>query len=91
MFVSSFVRGHNIWSFTDMGKKRFWEHPDISKFLDHIPPSKIGIYQAGHRKIFPYLISRPDCHFIPMERNIEDQHLLEINYSSNLNDDLGIF
>ena len=83
MFISSFVHGHNIWSFTDMGKQRFWEHSDISEFLDHIPSSKIGIFQAGHRKIFPYPISRPDCHFIPMERRIDDEHSMLINYPEN--------
>jgi hypothetical protein len=88
MFVSSFVRGHNVWSFTQMGKQRFWEHPDISKFLDHIPPSTIGIFQAGHRAVYPYLISRPDCHFIPMERRIDNDHALQITYPSQLDEEL---
>jgi hypothetical protein len=88
MFVSSFVDGHNVWSLTQMGKQRFWEHSDISEFLDHIPPSKIGIFQAGHREVFPYLISRPDCHFIPMERRIDDEHSsMTINYPARLNDE----
>ena len=88
MFVSSFVRGHNIWSFTQMGKQRFWENPDISKFLDHIPPSTVGIFQAGHREVYPYLISRPDCHFIPMERRIDNDHILQITYPSQLEEEL---
>ena len=88
MFVTSFVRGHNIWSFTQMGKQRFWEHPDVSKFLNHIPPSTIGIFQAGHREVYPYLISRPDCHFIPMERRIDNDHALQITYPSQLDEEL---
>jgi hypothetical protein len=88
MFVSSFVRGHNIWSFTQMGKQRFWEHPDVSKLLDQIPPSTIGIIQAGHRPVFPYLIDRPDCHFIPMERRIDDDHSMQISYPSQLDDNI---
>ena len=88
MFVSSFVNGHNIWSFTQMGKQRFWEHPDVSKFLNHIPPSTIGIFQAGHREVYPYLISRPDCYFIPMERRIDNEHALQITYPSQLDEEL---
>ena len=88
MFVSSFVRGHNIWSFTQMGKQRFWEHPDVSKFLDDIPPSTIGMFQAGHRIVFPYLIRRPDCHFIPMERRIDNDHELQITYPLKLEAEL---
>jgi hypothetical protein len=88
MFVSSFVNGHNVWSFTQMGKERFWEHPDVSKFLNHIPPSRIGIFQAGHREVYPYLISRPDCHFIPMERIIDNEHALKITYPSQLDEEL---
>jgi hypothetical protein len=89
MFVDSIVRGHNVWSLTHLGKERFWEHSDISKLLDNIPSSKIGVFQAGHRQVFPYLISRPDCHFIPMERRINDEHSsMHIKYPSRLNGEI---
>ena len=89
MLVSSFVKGHNVWSLTDMGKKRFWEQSGISEFLVHIPPSKIGIFQAGHREIYPYLISRPDCLFIPMERRIDDEHFsMQIEYPTRLSEEI---
>jgi hypothetical protein len=86
MFISSFVRGHNIWSFTQMGKQRFWEPSNVSTFLDHIPSSTIGVFQAGHRPVFPHLISRPDCHFIPMERRIDNDQSMQIRYPKELDD-----
>ena len=89
MFVSSFFRGHNIWSKTQMGKQRYWEHSGVSNLLDHIPSSTIGIIQAGHRHVFPYLISRPDCHFIPMERSIDKDNSMQIRYPTQLDDKIG--
>ena len=88
MFVSSFVRGHNVWSFTQIGKQRFWEPSNVSTFLEHIPSSTIGVFQAGHRPVFPHLISRPDCHFIPMERSIDNDHSMQIRYPTQLDEEI---
>jgi hypothetical protein len=72
MFYSSFVLGHNVWKQTNYGERNYWGNSNVDTILDDLPTSKISLFQVGQRRTFPFLIKRPDCHFTPMERRIND-------------------
>lgn len=72
MFYSSFVLGNNVWKKTDYGDRSYWGNTTVDTILDDLPTSKISLFQVGQRRTFSFLMQRPDCHFTPMERRIND-------------------
>ena len=72
MFYSSFAQGNNVWHKTNYGEKSYWGNTSVDTILDDLHTCKISLYQVGQRRTFSFLMQRPDCHFTPMERRIND-------------------
>ena len=72
MFYSSFILGNNVWKKTNYGDRSYWGNQSVDTILNDLPTSKISLFQVGQRRTFSFLMQRPDCHFTPMERRINE-------------------